>query len=254
MTKTPPNRLENKLRYLKKQHFILLQSCLCITINCNQIKRCGEKMNLGNQDPKPQVNFQAQPNFAGPSHQGIQNKPSKSRSLKKLDMKFLTVVLVVLVGVLVALIIAALLFYKTNTENGYVNTSTYQSVDINVNGSTGGQIYFGKIVIMNSSYVVMDNVFYLEPGTSSNQFSLNSLTCTLYNPQNQIVINRSQIAFWENLSAKSQVVADINKWQTDKLQCASNSSATTSSSTSSTTPSTSSTTPSTSSTTPSTTK
>jgi hypothetical protein len=107
---------------------------------------------------------------------------------------------------------------------------------------------------MNSSYVVMDNVFYLEPGTSSNQFSLNSLTCTLYNPQNQIVINRSQIAFWENLSAKSQVVADINKWQTDKLQCASNSSATTSSSTSSTTPSTSSTTPSTSSTTPSTTK
>ena len=209
-------------------------------------------MNLGSQEPKPQVNFQTPPSFAGPSHQVVQSKSRRSRSIKNFDMNFLTACFVVLIGALIALIIAALVFYKTNSENNYINTSGYQSVDINVNGSSGGQIYFGKIVSMNSSYVVMDNVFYLQPGTSTNQFSLNSLTCTLYGPENQIVINRSQIAFWENLSSKSQVVADINKWQTDKLQCATSSTSTSSSTTPSTSTS-SSTTPSTSSTTSTTT-
>ena len=209
-------------------------------------------MNLSGNEQKPQVNFQTAPSFAGPSHQAVQDKQRKSKSFKKFDVKFLTVAFVVLIGVLVALIIAALVFYKTNSENSYVNTSTYQSVDINVNGSTGGQIYFGKIVSMNPSYVVMDDVFYLQPGSSTNQFSLNSLTCTLYAPQNQIVINRSQVAFWENLAPKSQVVTDINKWHTDKLQCAT-SSASTSSSTTPSTSTSSSTTPSTSSTTSTTT-
>jgi hypothetical protein len=178
-------------------------------------------MPIGNQDMRPTMNEQAQPNFVGPSHQNHQVAPNrmKSRRMKSLNVRFLTATLVFLIGALIILIVFALLFYKTTSENSYVNSSDYQSVDINVNGSTGGQIYFGKIVRMNSSFVVMDNVFYLQPGSTSNQYTLNSLSCTLYNPQDQIVINRSQLAFWENLSSKSQVVTDIQKWQTDKLQC-----------------------------------
>ena len=189
-------------------------------------------MDLGNKEQRPAATS-TQPNFVGPNHhQGMQTK-MKSRRMKPLDLKFLTSTLAILVGALIVLIVVALLFYKTTDENNYVNTSGYQSVDINVNGSTGGQIYFGKIVRMNSSFVVMDNVFYLQPGSTSNQYTLNSLSCTLYNPQDQIVINRSQVAFWENLSSKSQVVSDIQKWQTDKLQC-SKSSASTSTGTSTT--------------------
>ena len=169
-----------------------------------------------------------QPNFVGPNHQALQNRVKSKKMKQPFNLKFLTSTLVILIGALIILIVVALLFYKTTSENNYVNTSTYQSVDINVNGSTGGQIYFGKIVRMDSSYVVMDNVFYLQPGSSSNQYTLNSLTCTLYNPQDQIVINRSQVAFWENLSSKSQVVTDIHKWQTDKLQCSAASTANTS--------------------------
>ena len=96
---------------------------------------------------------------------------------------------------------------------------------------------------MNPNYIIMDNVFYLQPGSTSNQFTLNSLTCALYNPQNQIIIKTPQVAFWENLSKSSQIVTDINKWQTDKLQCAKSSTAATSSSaTSSSTPATTTTT------------
>lgn len=207
-----------------------MQSRLCITINSIQIKlsRRGEYMQLNNQDPRMQSNDQLQPNFVGPNHQALQNRGVRSKKMNKMNLRWLSTTLVVLIGVLVVLIVLAVLFYKPNTENGYVNNSTYQSVDINVNGSTGGQIYFGKITAMNSSYIAMDDVFYLQPGTSSNQFTLNSLTCTLYNPQDQIIINRSQVAFWENLSSKSQVVTDINKWHTDKLQCSTSTPSTTS--------------------------
>jgi hypothetical protein len=178
-------------------------------------------MYIANQDTRSQANNQpTQPTFVDPSRQGIQGKVGRSKKMKGLNFNFLTVTLVVLIGVLIALVVIALLFYKTNTESGYVDTSTYQSVDINVAGQSGGQIYFGQIKSMNPNYIIMDNVFYLQAGTTANQFTLNSLTCALYTPQNRIVIERSQVAFWENLSSKSEIVTDIAKWQTDKLQCA----------------------------------
>jgi len=184
-------------------------------------------MQPDNRDPRLAMSEQGKPNFVGPNHQAIQNRMKSKRMKQPFNLKFLTSTLVILIGALIILIVVALLFYKTTGETNYVNSSTYQSVDINVNGSTGGQIYFGKIVRMNSSFVIMDNVFYLQPGSSSNQYTLNSLTCALYNPQDQIVINRSQVAFWENLSSKSQVVTDIQKWHTDKLQCSKASTAST---------------------------
>jgi hypothetical protein len=196
-------------------------------------------MYIANQDGRSQASNQpTQPAFVDPSRQGMQNRIAKQKKFKKMNLNYLSVLLVVLVGILVALMVIAILFYKSNNEGSYVNTSTYQSVDINVAGQSGGQIYFGQIKSMNSSYIIMDNVFYLQPGSTSNQFTLNSLTCALYNPQNQIIIKTAQVAFWENLSTKSQIVTDINKWHTDNLQCAK----TTPAATSSTTPTTSTTT------------
>jgi hypothetical protein len=191
-------------------------------------------MQLDNRDPRPVMSEQGQPNFVGPNHQAIQNRVKPKRMKQPFNLKFLTSTLVILIGALIILIVVALLFYKTTSETNYVNTSTYQLVDININVA-GGQIYYGKIVRMNSSFVVLDNVFYIQPASSGTNQYLTSLTCTLYDPQDQIVINRSQIAFWENLSSKSQVVTDIQKWQTDKLQCSKTSTADTTSTTPATT-------------------
>ncbi|HEY5268467.1 MAG TPA: hypothetical protein VII94_05050, partial [Candidatus Saccharimonadales bacterium] len=103
-------------------------------------------MFLGNQDPRPQVSGQQpQSTFVDPGTQAVHSRPSKSKRMAKLNIKSLTNSLVILTGVLIILIVVALLFYKNNSENSYVNNSTYQSVDINVAGSTGGQIYFGQI-------------------------------------------------------------------------------------------------------------
>jgi hypothetical protein len=177
-------------------------------------------MYLANQDSRPQVNNQQpQPTVVGPNHQTSQEREPKMKEMKAISIKTLTTILIALTGILVILVVAALLFYKNYSESSYVDTSTYQSVDVRVSASTGDQVYFGQIKSLNSNYLILNDVFYLQPGTTSNQFNLNSLTCTLSGPQNQIIINRSQVVLWENLSRKSQVVTDIAKWHTDNIQC-----------------------------------
>ncbi len=205
-----------------------------------------------NQNSRPQASSQAPQQAFVDSSRGVDlpDRPSKSKKFKKMNVKTLSATLAVLTGLLIILVVVALLIYKSNSESSYVNTSTYQSVDVRVSASTGDQVYFGKIASMNSNYMVLNDVFYLQPGATSNQFNLNSLTCTLSDPENQIIINRAQVVLWENLSSKSQVVTDIAKWHADNLQCSKSTTPTssTTSSTTSPTSSTTSTTPTTSST------
>lgn len=205
------------------------------------------------QGARPQSTLTPTPdnNMSRENTEMSNHSPHKSKTTGGGKLNFLSSGLIICIGILLAVIVFALVFYKTTTENNYIDTSTYQSVFVNVNGSSGGQAYFGHIVSLNSSYLVLNDVFYLQSGSTTNQFTLNNLSCALYNPDDQMVINRSQVAFWENLKSNSQVVTDINKWNSENLQCSkATSAATSSSSTSSTGSSTTSpttTTPSTSS-------
>jgi hypothetical protein len=139
---------------------------------------------------------------------------------KLINLKNLSLVLLVSIAVLVVAVILFVVL-DTNSESSYVTKSDYQAVFVNVTGSSGGQAYFGHIVQLNSKYIELTGVFYLEPGSTNNQFTLNNLSCALYNPQDTMIINRDQVAFWENLKTNSQVTTDINKWHTDNLQCSS---------------------------------
>lgn len=137
-------------------------------------------------------------------------------------MKFLSSLL--LIGI-AAVVVVTIVFISvgryTYGENNYINKSEYQAVFVNVTGSSGGQAYFGHITSITTDYITLGNVFYLQPGQTSSQFTLNNLSCTLYGPQDSMVINRAQVAFWENINSTSQVAKNINTWNTDKLQCSS---------------------------------
>lgn len=188
----------------------------------------------------------------GANNPGTANSQPPAHTPKKSKGSLLSLksgIMIVLIGIVI--IFVALLTYITvghfANEANYVNKSEYQAVFININGSSGGQAYFGNIVAINSKYIVLNNAFYLQSGSTSNQFTLNNLTCALYNPQDQMVINRDQVAFWQNLKSTSAVTVDINKWNTDKLQC-SKSSSTSSNTTGAPSSSTNTTTPSSTST------
>jgi hypothetical protein len=139
-----------------------------------------------------------------------------------------------------------------STEDKYVNNKGLQAVFLN-----GGQVYFGNITTLNGKYLRLNNIYYLrvnqtvQPNqtnannaANSNDVSLVKLGCELHGPDDQMIINREQVIFWENLKSDGQVAKAVAAFvqQNPKGQNCSQAN-----SNSSTTPSSSSTTPSNSS-------
>ena len=127
-----------------------------------------------------------------------------------------------------ALLLAALSLYLgfsnsiANTEFDRVDKSKYQAVflngGINFTISTGQPIvYFGHITKMTDRYVVLRDVYYLTSDQDSqnnqNNSRLTKLGCQqLHSPYDEMVINRSQVAFWENLKDDGKVVQAIAEY------------------------------------------
>lgn len=131
--------------------------------------------------------------------------------------RIITAVVALLVAIL--LVFVALMVYGSskNGEEGFVDSSKLQAVFLNT-----GQVYFGKITTLNSRYFVVKNIYYLQ--TSSNgsstaaankntSVSLVKLGCELHEPYDQMVINASQVTFWENLQDNGQVAKAVATFQ-----------------------------------------
>ncbi len=98
-----------------------------------------------------------------------------------------------------------------------INSSKYQAVSI-----VDGQIYFGKLSVVNDDYVKLTNAYYLQaqppkdttetddeaPAAEQNDVKLIKLANKIYGPENEIVIAKSQIVSYENLKSDGQVA----KW------------------------------------------
>jgi hypothetical protein len=126
---------------------------------------------------------------------------------------------------LVLLIAIGWLIYSNNSsgsgEADRVNQSKYQAVFLN-GGATSGSVayttYFGHVTKLNSSYMVLNDVYYLTTASSSDQSQANpqltKLGCQqLHSPYDEMVINRNQVAFWENLQDNGKVVQAINQFK-----------------------------------------
>lgn len=157
--------------------------------------------------------------------------PAPARQGKKPRGKLLSVVSVILL-VGIALLVAAMVWVIANgsgkSEKEFVDKNKYQAVFLN-----GGQVYFGKIKDLNSKFFVVDKIYYLrvnqqaaegqDQQTAANQdVSLAKLGCELHGPEDQMVINRDQVTFWENLKDDGQVakaIAEFVKQNPDGQKC-----------------------------------
>lgn len=128
-----------------------------------------------------------------------------------------SVALLVSIAILIGAVASYFAFGNAGNESQYINKNEYQAVFVNVNGTSGGQVYFGHIQNMTSDYVDLTNVFYIQnqsssSKTSSNSYTLVKLGCELHAPEDQMVVNRSQVYFWENLKNNGQVAQKIKQW------------------------------------------
>lgn len=118
-----------------------------------------------------------------------------------------------------ALLLAAVALYLgfsggVGNESKKINGKEYQAVFLN-----NGQVYFGKIKSLNGKYIDLKNVFYIENSsqtatqTQSQNYTLRKLgTTELHSPEDEMIINREQVTFWENLKDTSQVVTKIKEY------------------------------------------
>ena len=108
--------------------------------------------------------------------------------------------------------------------NERINTKEYQALFL-----TNGQVYFGKLSNLNSKYVTLSDIYYLQVQQSTDQgqslqqagnttdasskVSLAKLGQELHGPEDKMQVASDQVLFWENLKNDSKVVQAIAKYK-----------------------------------------
>jgi hypothetical protein len=180
--------------------------------------------------PQQAVRVNAAPGAGAEGHSSHESKKGFKGGGSRL-FRYATVGLLLCIAVL-AVAIAFSFYFNSPTQSKYVQSSDYQAVFL-----TNGQVYFGKVKALNSQFMDLQDIFYLnnqqsQPSNSTSstssttatptKFSLVKLGCELHGPADEMVINNSQVSFWENLKGSGQVVTAINKWYQQNpngLQC-----------------------------------
>lgn len=191
-------------------------------------------MEWTNRENQPNVQATAPqpapaPVTSAAGHGGGKNKKNRApgEGLWGKLSKFSFIILLFSGTILVVALLWFLILGQKNNEAKYIDSSKMQAVFLN-----GGQVYFGNLTALNGRYARLNNIYYLrvnqqvQPGQSSsngnNDVSLVKLGCELHGPVDEMLINREQIVFWENLKTDGQVakaVAEYVKQNPNGQQC-----------------------------------
>lgn len=125
------------------------------------------------------------------------------------------------VGVLVLVgLIWALVAGLSGNNNG-IDSKKYQAVFF-----TNGQVYFGKLQQVNDAYMKLTDIYYLQTQSSNSEDSKNpqetssegnptliKLGSEIHGPEDEMIISRDQVLFYENLKTDGKVAKSIEKYK-----------------------------------------
>lgn len=146
------------------------------------------------------------------SHHNVKSKKTSKRF--RLPIAIIIVVLLVIVG-----------FFAISSMNNKntapaINKSEYQAVFF-----TNGQVYFGKLSSVSSDYLKLTDIYYLQTssttGTDTNPQQTSSADSTkliklgdeIHGPEDQMVISKDQVLFYENLKSDGKVAQSIESYK-----------------------------------------
>lgn len=174
-------------------------------------------MDWSTRDSRPTQNT----NQPAPAVGTTKNAPAPGRS-KRSDLNFLRLASVTLLFsatiLVVALIWSVILGTSAKGEGKYVGGKQMQAVFLN-----SGQVYFGHIKSLNDKYLRVTDIYYLrinqqvQPNGQQQTGApeLVKLGCELHRPSDEMLINREQVSFWENLKddgAENTVPGAVKKY------------------------------------------
>lgn len=143
--------------------------------------------------------------------------PRAKKSTKK---RFTLPIIIITVIVLAAL--GWLAWSKLASAGPAIDTGKYQAVFF-----TNGQVYFGKLQSAGNEYMKLTDIYYLqtqagagtdssnpqETTTDQNNVQLIKLGDEIHGPEDQMIISKDQVLFYENLKADGKVAQSIDKYK-----------------------------------------
>ncbi|MDB5163597.1 MAG: hypothetical protein JWS12_214 [Candidatus Saccharibacteria bacterium] len=162
-----------------------------------------------NAEPRPAVNGSAA--VAG-------HHPTSRRQKTFLFFKIATITLLFSGTILLVALVLSLALAKGKPESRLVDGKKWQVVVIGQSQAP----YFGRIKEVNDKYVRLVDIYYfkanqtVQPDSNTNQqqnISLVKLGCEIHGPQDQMVIRRDDVVYWENLKDDGQVAKAISTYK-----------------------------------------
>lgn len=129
------------------------------------------------------------------------------------------IVAVIVAVAVIALALIAWLMRPSDAVTG-IDDSKYQAVFF-----TNGQVYFGKLHAFNSEYMKLTDVYYLQTqaseeadsenpqqtSTNQNNPTLIKLGDEIHGPEDEMIVSKDQVLFYENLKSDGKVAQSIEK-------------------------------------------
>ena len=180
----------------------------------------------GGTEPAPRQQEQPQPVVDEPrvSHRvpaSYREEPGNKKSPKRLILWIVAAVVIILlaIGGWVA-------WSASHSQNGStaINSNEYQAVFF-----TNGQVYFGKLQAFNNDYLKLTDIFYLQTqssdssttgsenpqktSTDSSNVQLIKLGDEIHGPEDEMILSKQQVLFYENLKSDGKVAQSIDKYK-----------------------------------------
>lgn len=143
-----------------------------------------------------------------------QQPVKEEKSLKRFIVPVIVVVAVILLGV------ASWFMWANKGGAVAIDSSKYQAVFF-----SNGQVYFGKLHTSNNDYMRLTDIYYLQSqqpttdksnnpqatDTNQNNVQLVKLGDEIHGPEDEMIISKDQILFYENLKSDGKVAQSIDK-------------------------------------------
>ena len=133
-------------------------------------------------------------------------------------------VIAIVAAVIFLVALAGLAAWKFGSIGGIVKKNQYQAVFL-----TNGQVYFGKLQNTSGQYLRLTDVYYLQATDvqstenkdqkdAQNQATqqLIKLGNEIHGPENEMIVSREQVLFFENIKADGTVGKAIQQDKNDK--------------------------------------
>lgn len=172
---------------------------------------------ISRQEPAPRQPIDPQPIAEEPKKYRQSPNYQAAEEKKPFKRRFI----VPLVALVVLLLLAGGWFVLSSKQNAAIGIDggKYQAVFF-----TNGQVYFGKLSGSNNSYLKLTDIYYLQTESTdgsnsvqaastdqSNNAKLVKLGDEIHGPEDEMIISKDQVLFYENLKADGKVAQAIQK-------------------------------------------